>query len=171
MAYQSTIIRASQDYSGLAWMQYDSAFHRQAALTGLTRWSATNPTIYTLCFAGCAKTATRCELCFATIHSSKECAQQGDPDPGVRERLQASETAVLSMTPRFNPPIQAGSQPREPSGEICRLWKANRCTFQHTHTCSGCGGPYPILSCPRRGPQHSTAPYSGKRPPGPARPY
>ena len=58
MAYQSTIVRASQDYAGLAWMQYDSAFHRQVALTGLTHWSAINPTSYTLCFTGCARTAS-----------------------------------------------------------------------------------------------------------------
>ena len=48
MAYQATIVRASQDYAGLAWVRYDSAFRRQAALTGLTQWSAINPTLYTV---------------------------------------------------------------------------------------------------------------------------
>ena len=67
-AYQATIVRASQDYAGLAWVRYDSTFRRQAALTGLTQWSAINPTLYTLCFAGSARTATRCELCFAATH-------------------------------------------------------------------------------------------------------
>ena len=99
MAYQATIVRASQDYAGLAWVRYDSAFRRQAALTGLTRWSAINPTLYTRCFPGSARTSSRCELCFATTHHTKECAQQGDPDPGVRERLRAIEKAVIFMTP------------------------------------------------------------------------
>ena len=115
MAYQSTIVRASQDYAGLAWVRYDSAFRRQAALTGLTRWSAINPTIYTLCFAGSARTATRCELCFASTHTAKECAQQGDPDPGVKDRLKAIEKVVLSLAPGGNrtplpPPARGGVQ-------------------------------------------------------------
>lgn len=37
MAYLATIVRVSQDYTGLAWVRYDTAFHRQAALTGNTR--------------------------------------------------------------------------------------------------------------------------------------
>ena len=112
MVYQATIIRASQDYAGLAWVRYDFAFQRQAAIMGLTRWSAINPTLYTLCFAGSARTSSRCELCFATSHHTKECAQQGDPDPGVRERLWAIEKAVISMTPGSGtlaaPPLRGG---------------------------------------------------------------
>ena len=103
MAYQANIVWASQDYAGLAWIRYDSAFRRQAALAGLTRWSAINPTLYSLCFVRSARTATRCELCFATTHHTKECAQQGDPDPGVRDRLRAIEKAVLSLTPGAGP--------------------------------------------------------------------
>ena len=49
MAYQAMIVRASQDYLRLAWVHYDSAFCKQAALTGLRRWSAINLTI---CWVG-----------------------------------------------------------------------------------------------------------------------
>ena len=45
----------------------------------------------------------RCELCFTTTHHTKECAQQEDPDLGVRERLRVIEKAVLSMTPGTGP--------------------------------------------------------------------
>ena len=112
---------------------YDLAFCRQAALTGLTHWSAINPTIYTLCFAGSARTATRCELCFATTHSTKECAQQGDPDPGVREWLRAIEKVLLSLAPKGKrppppPPIRGSGQQRS-SGEICQLFNDNHCTY------------------------------------------
>ena len=82
------------------------------------------------------------------MHSSKEYAQQGNLDPGVQERLQAMEKAVLSMTLKTTPPTRAGSQPQEPSGKTCRLWNANQCTFhqcQHTHSCSRCGGSHPVL--------------------------
>ena len=108
MAYQSTIVRASQDYAGLAWMCYDSAFRRQAALMGLVKWSAINPTIYTLCFAGIAKTATRCDLCFATTQHHSGMCPAGGPGPRVRERLQAIEKAVLSMSPAPTPPPWTG---------------------------------------------------------------
>ena len=178
MAYQSTIVRASQDYAGLAWMRYDSAFRRQAALTGLVKWSAINPTIYTLCFAGITKTATRCDLCFTTTHSTQECAQQGDPDLGVRERLRAIEKAVLSMSPAPTPPPRTGWTPRA-SGQVCRLWNANQCTYyhcKHTHVCSRCAGPHPALSCtrpvPQSAPPPTSAPPSSRRASGgAARPY
>ena len=129
MAYQATIVQASQDYAGLAWVQYASAFRREAALTGLTQWSAINPTLYTLCFTGSARTATQCELCFAAMHTTKECAQQGDPDPGVWDRLRAIERAVLLLNPQprqtLTPPPRAAGRQQAPSGEVCRNWNMN----------------------------------------------
>ena len=63
----------------------------------------------------------------------KECAQQGDPDPGVWERLRASEKLFLSLAPEgkrpTRPPLR-GSGPQCPLGEICRLFNDNRCTYQ-----------------------------------------
>ncbi len=34
MAYMAMMVQVSQDYPGLAWVRYDTAFRRQAALTG-----------------------------------------------------------------------------------------------------------------------------------------
>ena len=34
MVYIGTIVRVLQDYEGLGWVRYDSAFRRQAALSG-----------------------------------------------------------------------------------------------------------------------------------------
>ena len=98
MAYMAAIVRVSQDYAGLAWVRYDAAYRRQAALTGNTHWSTINSTLYTICFTGRAMATPRCELCFATTHSTSECAQQGDPDPGIQDHLKAIEMAVLAMT-------------------------------------------------------------------------
>ncbi len=39
MAYQTTILRVSQDFEGLAWVRYDQVYRRQAALTGHSKWS------------------------------------------------------------------------------------------------------------------------------------
>ncbi len=71
MAYQSTIVRVSQDFVGLAWVRYDAAFRRQAALTGNTRWSVINSTSYTMCFASQATNTKQCELCFVLHHTQR----------------------------------------------------------------------------------------------------
>ena len=92
--------KGSQDYSGLAWVRYDAAFRRQAALMGNRRWSQINATIYTVCFTGNAQVSSRCELCLGTTHSSKECALRGDPDPEMQARVKAIETAVLALAAR-----------------------------------------------------------------------
>ncbi len=98
MAYMAMMVRVSQDYPGLAWVRYDAAFRRQAALTGNTQWSVINSTLYTMCFTAMSSSTKRCELCLATSHTERECTQWGDPDPGMRERLKSIEAAVLAMT-------------------------------------------------------------------------
>ena len=40
------IIRASQEYEGLAWFAYDEAYRRQAAVTQHYEWSRINPSIF-----------------------------------------------------------------------------------------------------------------------------
>ena len=155
MAYLATIVRVSQDYSGLAWVRYDAAFRRQAALTGNTRWSVINSTLYTMCFTGMATVTKRCELCFATSHSEQECAQRGDPDPGMKDRLRAIESAVLALTGARSERPKQPPQQLKPSGEICRKWNAGNCTFprcRHIHACSNCQGSHPAVKCPARAP-------------------
>ena len=97
MAYMATIVRVSEDFSGLTWVRYDAAFHRQAALTHNERWSV-NSTLYTMCFTGMASATKRCELCFASTHTEQECVQRGEPDTEMKDRLKAIEATVLAMT-------------------------------------------------------------------------
>ena len=49
VAYMIMIVRTSQDFSGLAWVRYDAAFRRQAALTGNTQWLQTRLGFTNLC--------------------------------------------------------------------------------------------------------------------------
>lgn len=179
MAYMATIVRVSQDYEGLAWVRYDAAFRRQAALTNNVRWSAINSTLYTMCFTGLASATKRCELCFASTHSEHECAQRGDPDPEVKDRLKAIETAVLAITSKQDPAQKLSNQPNtKQSGELCRKWNSGSCTYprcRHTHACSTCGGNHPAIKC---GAVQQTQPPTGHTPgqPGrhfrpPTRPY
>ena len=157
MAYMATTVRVSQDYDGLAWMRYDTAYRRQAALTVDTHWSTINPTLYTVCFTGMAATTSRCELCFVTSHSEKECAQQGDPEPGTKEHQKAIETTTPPPPPPPPPPPANPKAPNmapiRPSGEPCRKWNNDNCFFQrcrHSRVCSGCGGAHPVIRCPNR---------------------
>ena len=154
MAYMATIVRVSQDYAGLAWVRYDAAFRRQAALTGCTRWSMINTTLYTTCFTGLASSTKRCKLCFATSHTEKECAQGGDPDPGMKDRLKAIESAVLALTGA------KGDRQERPTtsliratAETCRKWNSSGCTYprcKYTHACSVCKGSHPATRCSAR---------------------
>ena len=133
-------------------MRYDVAFRRQAALTGNTRWSTINPTLYTMCFWGRAAAQKRCELCFATTHSDKECAQRSDPDPEMKDRLNTLESALLAWT-RWDDSNRPPLHPPKPSGETCRKWNTTGCTLprcRHSHTCSTCGGDHPAYRCTAR---------------------
>jgi len=75
--------------------------------------------------------ATRwCELCFASTHSESECAQQGDPDPEMKDRIKAIETAVLALTAKpATVPKPTNPPPVRPSGEPCRKWNSVGCTY------------------------------------------
>ena len=137
MAYMATIIQVSQDYVGLPWVRYDAAFRRQAALKGDTKWSAINTTLFTLC-CSVPSAKKRCELCLADTHSEGECAQRGDQEPELRDRMKAMEAAVLTMVK-----LAGGRSDQTPGNrEICRKFNSVRgCGFskyKYWHACSTC---------------------------------
>ena len=150
MAYLITITRVSQDFTGLAWVRYDSSFRRQAAITGNRKWSQINPSLYSLCFTGRAQEAKRCELCLSTDHATQRCPLQIEANPELPARVKAVEAAVLSLASRS--PQGPGGRPSRTSMDICRLWNANNCRFQrckYRHACSLCGDPHPAVTCPQ----------------------
>ena len=154
MAYLVTITRVSQDFSGLAWVRYDTAFRRQAAITGNRKWSQINPSLYSICFTGALKC---CELCLSSTHTTNQCALAADPDPELPARLKAVESAVVSLATQHQ---NAHKVYRPMSTEICRLYNDNRCRFpkcRYRHACLKCNGDHPASSCPQ-----------GSKAPGPA---
>ena len=156
MAYMGMVVRMAQDYEGLGWVRYDSAFRRQAALSGNKKWSVVNSTLFTMNFSGRSSGTRRCELCYATSHSEGECAQRGDPDPDVCQRLQSLESVVLAMAkPSMPQPSPASARLQRPSGEVCRKWNSSGCTFpgcRYRHACGLCGGNHPATRCEAPGP-------------------
>ncbi len=147
-----TISRANQEFAGLAWVRYDTAFRRNAAVTGNRKWSAINPSIYSLCFTGKAAVSTRCDLCLSTGHVTKNCPLQEDTDPDLPIRLKAVETAVLSLAGQAKGEF-SGTRPKPIfSGQVCRLFNEDACRYRnckHTHQCSICGEQHKAMYCPR----------------------
>ena len=164
MAYMIQIVRASQDFGGLAWVNYDLAFRRQATATGNKLWSKVNPSLYSICFAGAARVIKRCDLCLSLTHEARDCALAGEGDHDVGSRLAAIESAVLAFA-------SAGSGATQlPSGrafrrEICRNWNENRCNYakcRYRHICRVCLGPRPAVECCER----LSAAAASRNPPG-----
>ena len=96
MGYMGTIVCASQDFAGLAWVTYDMAFGRQAALMGNRQRSQLNRSLYSICFNANAQKVVRCELCLGLTHTAAECALRGDLDPEMPGRVKAVESTILA---------------------------------------------------------------------------
>lgn len=134
MAYQSTIIRCYKDFEGLAWVQYDRAFRRQAAVSKNLDWSQVNTTLYSLCFAGRAKRSSICAHCLSDNHTSESCLEAPASTPARRTSLRTPTS-------------------RSASSKICRLFNAKdgpRCYYKacrYAHACSKCRGAHPVSAC------------------------
>ena len=142
-----TITRVSRDFAGLAWVRHGASFRRQAAITGNKKWSQINPSLYSICFTGCAQVQSRCELCMSVVHSTKQCVLVTDTDPELPARIKAVESAVVSLAAQQSSSLKAHCPS---SSEVCRLYNENRCRFpkcRYRHACAKCGESQPAISC------------------------
>ena len=147
MAYMINIVKAHQEYEGLAWFLYDEAYRRQAAATGHTEWSKVNPSIFTVCFTAKAKEGKRCDWCLSLTHDSSECTRsEGEPSHAVR--LLTGETGMGAATPGLGgrgPPM--GYE----MSEVCKLYNEGRCHYlrcKFKHLCRACNGEHPAVAKP-----------------------
>ena len=149
MAYQSTIIKCSRDFDGLAWAQYDQAYRRQAAQTKDLRWSRIN-TLYSLCFAGKARCSVACVHCPSDGHRSDAC-----PDNPASTCFPMMMTSGLSQVA----PVVPG---RTGQRLVCHLFNARngpRCTYNPCKFCEGCRGNHPRSAGPKgQGPSGELGP-------------
>ena len=123
MAYQSTIIKCSRDFDGLAW---DRAYRRQTAQTKDLRWSRINTTLYSLCFAGKARRSVACVKCLSDGHRSDAC-----PD-------NPASTYFPMMMSGFSPAAHVVPG-RTGQRLVCHLFNAR----------NGCRGNHPHSACPK----------------------
>ena len=147
MAYMINIIKASQEYEGLAWFLYDEAYCRQAAAAGHTEWSKVNPSIFTVCFTAKAKGGKRCEWCLSLTHNSSECTRsEGEADWAVR--MKAIEAGVGAAMPG---PSSRGPPVGYELSKVCKLYNEGRCHYQvckFKHVCRACKGDHPASAKP-----------------------
>ena len=139
------IVRASQDFGGTSWVNYNTVFRKQAAATGVTAWSRVNGTLHYICFNGSHRQVHHCELCLAATHRTEDCGL-GDLEQEGLSHLWTLEAMVQSLSLRQIASHPQASQPIRPSGQVCRVWNRQECHFWqcwHTHVCSNCGGRKP----------------------------
>jgi len=128
-----SIIRASENYAGLAWVRSDSTYRRQAAANGNRAWSRINPSLYSLCFTGKAQMVNGCDLCLASSYRTRECSLASEDDPDLPGRLRAVESAVVGFA---HAGVGNPTERRQPShyhhsqDEVCRVWNERRCHFK-----------------------------------------
>ena len=133
--YLRTIVRASRNFEGTAWVSYDAAFRRQAAINGSFDWGAIDPTLYNEAFTGQARIKARCSHCLSDTHGSHSC----------------------SLAPEdWQLPRQKPDAPSTSSGDIpvCGLFnstKGNSCHYsdcRYAHICSNCRRGSPSIPMP-----------------------
>ena len=92
LAYQLTIIKASQQYDGLFWRAYDTHYRVNAAATGNKTWSRLDTDLYTRFFTGRAKQVTLCSICDSTGHTAPDCPR--------RTRKRDPKSLTIPATPK-----------------------------------------------------------------------
>ena len=135
--YLRTIVCASRNFEGTAWLSYDAAFRWQAAIHGSFDWGATDPTLYNEAFTGWARIKARCSHCLSDTHGSRSC-------PLALEDWQL---------PRQKPDAPSASSGGIPMCGLFNSTKGNSCHYsdcRYAHICSNCRrGSHPASQCPQ----------------------
>ena len=153
MAYMVVIIKASQRYAGLAWVNYDTLYRCQTAAKECRVWSQMNTSLFNLCFTGQLKDIERCHQCGTVGHNSSDCPQRNEGEENIPARLLHSlETLAAALTSRsghFN--SQKGEEfGRRKNTGICNKYNEQNCHYtwcRYRHVCLLCGGNHPKTLC------------------------
>ena len=95
LGYSSQIARASQKYKWPSWVIYDQNFRQDAADRGVTEWSRLDPSLYTQCFTGQAKSNDSwCRSCHSIDHSTEWCPLNPPPPPKQASKAKPNPSAL-----------------------------------------------------------------------------
>ena len=140
LAYSSLIVKASADFEGECWRNYDQFFRRQAAAepARYPQWGEIEPCMWTQHFGRAAARPT-CIVCGQRGHEN--CARAGEnsnTDLGKKQPYARSKPY----------PVQRTKAP------ICRRWNrgdicsASYCNYQHV--CAECFKDHRAKECPKK---------------------
>ncbi len=145
MAYQAIVIKASREFSGLGWVQYDRAFRHQVAVT---KDSTGRETIrHFIAFASRGRpNIHNFALCASARLIRLSYARMREPLPGRSPTI--PEEAL--KPPGLRKAMGGGG------GELCKLFNhpsGPRCTFspcKYAHRRALCQGTHPGSRCRRQ---------------------
>ena len=147
MAYMNQIAKASKKYRWPAWVVYDLNFRQEVAGKPEAVWARVDPSIYSQCFLGMAKsTEGWCQKCQSLDHGTADCPA----GQGLSKKRQWQGTSPSGPpVKKDNPSLGLDNRPiclkfNKFDGD-CRY--GPRCRY--AHKCSGCkGGDHPVSRCP-----------------------
>ena len=120
-AYQTSIIKATRNFEGTAWVAYDCQYRREALAKRDLNWSACNARLYNEAFTGRAKVIPHCQHCLSETHGSLAC-------PSIPD-------AVTPWQPRSQ---MQGADVQGKRQEICHNYNEGKCRYQkcrYLHIC------------------------------------
>ena len=104
LAYSSLIVKASGDYVGDAWQNYDRLFRRQAAAepARFPQWGEINPSLWTQHF-GLAAARPTCTECGSRDHKTCAKPQASNSPAGLPRRWGRKPRPYPAQKPNVNP--------------------------------------------------------------------
>ena len=160
MAYQRSIIKASRNFDGAAWVVYDRCYRRRAAATKSLEWAKIDSALYNEAFTGRARSIPRCQFCLSETHGEAECPSRL-PTYGYE-----IPTGPRAWSPNLVGTSLRGSRVSSPysgrpvSNEVCQLFNRVSCRAQwcrRRHVCNVCCLPHPEVVCPNRAGQRGSS--------------
>ena len=136
LGYLVHMIKASLEFEGPAWANYDNTFRRQAAVLGNQNWSSLNSSLFSMCFTGKGKNSPKCDICLGVGHGVGSCPfrEEGGFEVSSGGGTRGDKGQGASQWPR------------------CRRFNEGNCTFldcSFRHVCARCNGKHPAIACKR----------------------
>ena len=161
MSYQRTIIKASKNFEGTAWVVYDRCYRRRAAATKSLEWAKIDSALYNEAFTGRARVIPRCHFCLSDSHHEYECPDKLHLGPnylgwglGRTNRWPAQPAGSQSYGGHVTRVSRPPYAPHPMSQEICQLFNRGQCKAvwcKRRHVCNHCGLPHPEVLCSTQG--------------------
>lgn len=139
LAYQTMMVREARRRGGKGWLNYDTMFRQQAAITPFYDWSKLNNSLYSCTFMAQQNgRGHTCTLCLETDHVAADCALA----PAIKQTRQSGR--------EYTQDDRGYCVRGDKSEKICYSWNDGRCTIpycRYRHVCAKCAGEHKAIYC------------------------